>query len=183
MSKKKDEEIRLLEEQLLSLRSDLALEKAEVEKLRADVARLQVGERRPLPTTRLSLNRKFKLPACQETFTCPSCSHVWQEPGGPDRMYAVLGFYPDGRPGELFIRSDRPNGFQTGILDVFAIVVSLALQFGCPMEVIAKKLIGQRFEPHGLTSDKEFPMVSSPVDYLGRWLMNNLTLKEHPFKE
>jgi len=39
-----------------------------------------------------------------------------------------------------------------------------------PLDVLCEKLVHTRFEPMGMTINKEIPMVKSLMDYLGRWL-------------
>jgi ribonucleoside-diphosphate reductase alpha chain len=46
----------------------------------------------------------------------------------------------------------------------------LALQYGAPVELIADRLQGQRFEPAGLTDDHEIPEAMSIMDYVARRL-------------
>ena len=40
------------------------------------------------------------------------------------------------------------------------------LQYGVPLDVLCEKLVNTRFEPMGMTSNKEIPMVKSIMDYL-----------------
>jgi hypothetical protein len=47
-----------------------------------------------------------------------------------------VGFYPDGRPGEIFLNADRSNSLLDVLASDAAIAISLALQFGCPLETI-----------------------------------------------
>ena len=88
-------------------------------------------------------------------------------------VYAVtVGYYDDGRLGELFVRQEREGGTTGALLDAVATVISIGLQYGVPWEVFAAKLAHQRFEPSGFTEDKsgDLRMVSSPLDYLARWV-------------
>jgi ribonucleoside-diphosphate reductase alpha chain len=58
----------------------------------------------------------------------------------------------------------------SGMVDSFAIMVSLALQYGVPLEAMVSKFSHVRFEPSGYTSNKEIPIAKSIVDYIFRWL-------------
>ena len=58
----------------------------------------------------------------------------------------------------------------SGIMDALALSISLNLQYGVPLEVLISKFCHTRFEPSGMTSNKEIPMVKSIMDYMGRWL-------------
>jgi ribonucleoside-diphosphate reductase alpha chain len=49
------------------------------------------------------------------------------------RRAITVGLYPDGQPGELFIRMAKEGSTVSGLMDAFATAVSLALQFGVPI--------------------------------------------------
>ena len=53
-------------------------------------------------------------------------------------------------------------------MDAFSIMLSLALQYGVPPEVIVSKLVGMRFEPMGMTDDEDIPEASSVMDWIAR---------------
>lgn len=127
--------------------------------------------RRRLPEVRRSLVRKLNLPPVpRDACVCPSCGAVQGQGEAPLKLYVIPGFFDDGNLGELFIHADKVGSFASGILDGLALTVSLSLQHGVPRETIADKFIGQRFEPAGLTGDAQYPMVTSVLDYLGRWM-------------
>jgi hypothetical protein len=52
------------------------------------------------------------------------------------RFAMTAGFYPDGRPGEIFLNADRANSLLDFLMSDAAILASLALQFGCPLETL-----------------------------------------------
>jgi ribonucleoside-diphosphate reductase alpha chain len=87
-------------------------------------------------------------------------------------FFLTLGRYADGRLGELFVREKRESSSVAGYLDALATALSIGLQYGIPWEEFGRKLSHQRFEPSGLTDDEdhEFRVVSSPVDYIARWI-------------
>ncbi|MBI5422038.1 vitamin B12-dependent ribonucleotide reductase [Candidatus Peregrinibacteria bacterium] len=84
--------------------------------------------------------------------------------------YFTVGLYDDGTPGELFIKMNKEGSTLSGIMDALALSISLNLQYGVPLEVLIAKFTHTRFEPAGMTSNREIPMVKSIMDYLGRWL-------------
>jgi ribonucleoside-diphosphate reductase alpha chain len=84
--------------------------------------------------------------------------------------YFTVGLYDDGTPGELFVKMSKEGSTLSGIMDALALSISLNLQYGVPLEVLISKFTHSRFEPAGMTSNKEIPMVKSIMDYLGRWL-------------
>ena len=89
--------------------------------------------------------------------------------GGQDG-YLTVGLYPNGTPGELFITMSKEGSTLGGLMDSFAVMVSMALQYGVPLADIARKLKGQRFEPAGFTGNVEIPSCTSVVDYIFQWL-------------
>lgn len=104
----------------------------------------------PLPAERQSLTHKFRV--------------------GTLKAYLTVGLYPDGRLGEVFIRSDRMGSLAHHAFSLLATVISVALQHGVPLERITSKMIGVRGDPEGWTSNSKIPYASSVADYVGRWL-------------
>ncbi|MFH0770208.1 MAG: vitamin B12-dependent ribonucleotide reductase [Candidatus Peregrinibacteria bacterium] len=92
--------------------------------------------------------------------------------------YLHVGLYEDGTPGELFIKMSKEGSTLSGVMDTLALSISMNLQYGVPLEVLCRKLVGTRFEPMGMTLNKEIPMVKSLMDYLGRWLALKFLTKE-----
>lgn len=89
---------------------------------------------------------------------------------GSLKFYIRPGLYPDGKVGEIFVDAEKTGSFEGGLLDAFATVFSLALQYGVPLEKIVKKLMFTRFEPSGPSRSEKIGMATSVVDYLVRWL-------------
>ena len=56
------------------------------------------------------------------------------------------------------------------MLDAFATSISLALQYGVPLDVLCNKFTATRFEPSGFTGNKDIPIAKSITDYIFRWL-------------
>ncbi len=84
--------------------------------------------------------------------------------------YITVGLYEDGTVGEIFIKCDKSefNGWTSTI----GILTSVALQNGVPLESLATKLAHLKFEPSGLTTNKDIRFANSIVDYVFRWLGN-----------
>jgi ribonucleoside-diphosphate reductase alpha chain len=61
--------------------------------------------------------------------------------------YLTVGFYENGGPGEIFITTAKEGSTVSGLMDCFATAVSLALQYGVPLEVLCNKFSHTRFEP------------------------------------
>jgi ribonucleoside-diphosphate reductase alpha chain len=83
-------------------------------------------------------------------------------------VFLTTNQFADGRPGEVFAKWGKEGSTTGGLMDAFSILLSLALQYGAPVEVIVAKLKDIRFEPLGRTDDPEIPDVSSVVDWVAR---------------
>jgi ribonucleoside-diphosphate reductase alpha chain len=117
----------------------------------APVAAASVQPRRErLPHTRRSLTHKFDIQGHEG--------------------YVNVGFYPDGRPGELFITMAKEGSTIGGLMDVLGTAISIGLQYGVPLEVFVNKFAHSRFEPAGFTKNPDIPIAKSIADYIFRWL-------------
>ena len=112
--------------------------------------------RRKLPDERQSITHKFSI-AGQEG-------------------YFMVGLYDDGSPGEIFIKMSKEGSTISGLMDSFAVAVSLCLQYGVPLRVLVNKFSHTRFEPSGYTTNRDIPIAKSLMDYIFRWF----DLKFHP---
>ncbi len=84
--------------------------------------------------------------------------------------YITVGMHEDGSPGEVFITMAKEGSTLSGLLDAFATSISLALQYGVPLDVLCNKFTATRFEPSGFTGNKDIPIAKSITDYIFRWL-------------
>jgi len=89
---------------------------------------------------------------------------------GGHEGYITASLFEDGRPGEIFLIMNKEGSTLSGIMDAWAISLSLNLQYGVPLQVLINKYSHVRFEPAGMTNNKNIPMAKSIVDYLARWL-------------
>lgn len=92
--------------------------------------------------------------------------------------YITIGLYEDGMPGEIFVRMSKQGSVVSGLMDSFATAISLALQYGVPLQVLVDKFSHTRFEPSGWTTNKEIPMAKSIMDYIFRWMAIKFLPKE-----
>jgi ribonucleoside-diphosphate reductase alpha chain len=84
--------------------------------------------------------------------------------------YIIAGEYPEDGIGEIFLKVAKQGSTLSGIMDAFAISVSLGLQYGVPLEAYVQKFVNMRFEPSGMTVDPDIRFASSLVDYIFRRL-------------
>lgn len=121
------------------------------------------AERAKLPQTRKSLTHKFEFAGHEG--------------------YLTIGFYDDGRPGEIFLTMSKVGSTINGLVDAWASSVSVNLQYGIPVDVLFKKFRHQKFEPSGFVKnelggemDRKGSVIrttSSIVDYVAQYMMNN----------
>ena len=120
---------------------------------------VHVPQRRKLPKTRPSQTISFRV--------------------GDAKGYITAGEYPGDGMGELFVKIGKQGSTLSGLLDAFAISMSIGLQYGVPLEAYVAKFMNMRFEPAGMTDDDEIRFATSIVDFLAR----KLALEYLPYEE
>ena len=106
--------------------------------------------RHRLPDERMSVTHKFDV--------------------GGHEGYIIVGLYPDGEPGEIFVTMAKEGSTVSGLMDSFACAVSIALQHGVPLRLLCEKFAHTRFEPSGWSKTAEIGFAKSIMDYIFRWL-------------
>ena len=131
-----------------------AIDSEAVAKLKKQLEKAQVEaalpHRRRLPAERSAVTHKFDIAGHEG--------------------YITVGLYPDGQPGEIFLKMAKEGSTVSGLMDSFATTVSVALQYGVPLRDLVNKFAHVRFEPSGFTGNQEIPIAKSIVDYIFRWL-------------
>ena len=89
---------------------------------------------------------------------------------GNTEGYIILGKYPSGKLGEVFLTVSKQGSTLSGFLDSLGIMISTSLQYGVPLKVIVSKLMFSKFEPAGITRNKDIRFTTSMVDYLAKYL-------------
>jgi ribonucleoside-diphosphate reductase alpha chain len=90
---------------------------------------------------------------------------------GGHEGYITAGMYEDGSIGEIFLTDIGKEGSTLrGMMNSFATAISIALQYGVPLETLVRKFSYMRFEPEGITGNPEIPFAKSMPDYIMRWL-------------
>ncbi len=106
--------------------------------------------RRRLPDERHAITHKFQIAGHEGYITC--------------------GMYDDGTPGEIFVVMAKQGSVISGLMDAFATSISMALQYGVPLQVLVDKFSHVRFEPSGFSSNPAIGYAKSIVDYIFRWM-------------
>ena len=123
--------------------------------------RVQVVERplrRRLPAERQALTHRFEV--------------------GGHEGYITVGMYEDSTPGEIFLKMAKEGSTVSGLMDSFATAISLALQYGVPLQALVDKFSHTRFEPQGFTKNPEIPIAKSVMDYIFKWLASRYLSQE-----
>ncbi len=89
---------------------------------------------------------------------------------GDQEGYITVGLYDDGQPGEIFLKMSKEGSMLSGLMDCFATSISIGLQYGVPLKVMARKFTNVQFPPNGETENPNIPNVQSIIDYVFRWL-------------
>jgi ribonucleoside-diphosphate reductase alpha chain len=89
---------------------------------------------------------------------------------GGHEGYIIVGLYPDGQPGEIFVKMAKEGSTVSGLMDSFALAVSISLQHGVPLKLFCEKFAHTRFEPSGWSSNPDIGFAKSIMDYIFRWL-------------
>ena len=127
-----------------------ASKEAEIEQAVVE-AMAKAPKRKKMPRERQSLTHKFSI--------------------GGHEGYITAGTYEDGTVGEIFLTDIGKEGSTLrGMMNSFATSISIALQYGVPLETLVRKFSYMRFEPEGMTSNPEIPFAKSMPDYIMRWL-------------
>jgi ribonucleoside-diphosphate reductase alpha chain len=92
--------------------------------------------------------------------------------------YLTTGSYPDDGLGEIFVKMSKQGSTLAGVMDAFSMGISIALQYGVPLETYVSKFVNMRFEPAGMTDDPDIRMATSVVDYLFRRIALDYLPKE-----
>ncbi len=126
------------------------------EEKKATVAKLL---RRYLPNERPAIHHKFSIAGHEG--------------------YINIGLYPeDYKVGETFINMAKEGSTISGLMDTIAILTSICLQYGIPLKVLVKKFKDTRFEPMGMTINKDIPFASSIIDYVFKYMGNKFLTPE-----
>ena len=132
---------------------------------------LATGERAPSAAT--TADGRRRLPDER-----PAVTHKFRV--GEQEGYITVGLYDDGTPGEVFVKISKEGSTVSGLTDAIAILTSIALQYGVPLDKLAEKLEHTHFEPAGPTANADIPFATSIVDYIFRWLRLHFGPAEYP---
>ena len=136
------------------------------------VAFYRDGSKTVQPLNTREEEKKVKMPKLVRRYLPnerPAIHHKFSIAG--HEGYINIGLYPeDYKVGETFINMAKEGSTMAGLMDAIAVLTSVSLQYGIPLKVLVKKLKDMRFEPMGMTNNKDIPFASSIVDYVFKYL-------------
>ena len=89
---------------------------------------------------------------------------------GQQQLWLRTGEYPDGRLAEVFVDMYKEGATVRSLLNMFAIAVSMGLQYGVPLEKYVENFTFTRFEPAGFTDHPNIKNCTSVIDFVFRVL-------------
>jgi ribonucleoside-diphosphate reductase alpha chain len=117
----------------------------------APATALPASARRRLPSKRHGLTQEAKV--------------------GGNKIFLRTGEYDDGTLGEIFIDMHKEGAALRSVMNCFAMLVSMALQYGVPLDVLVEQFVFTRFEPQGpVQGHDRVKFATSVIDYVFRAL-------------
>jgi ribonucleoside-diphosphate reductase alpha chain len=101
---------------------------------------------------------------------------------GDSKFFIQVSLH-DGKLYEVFITAKRAGSTVSGLLSTWAISFSKGLQSGVSLEKLCQAHVGSRFEPNGMTTNKEIPVCTSIPDYVCKWLLMKFGQKAGNLKD
>jgi ribonucleoside-diphosphate reductase alpha chain len=125
----------------------------------------------PLSTKKESPEVKIAAPVSKRR-------HMPEDRAGKTHKFEISGYkgyitvndYDDGAPGEVFVRLGKNGSTMAGLMDAFTRLLSIALQYNVPLDAMIHSFVNVKFEPSGITRNREIGFVDSPIDYLFKLL-------------
>jgi ribonucleoside-diphosphate reductase alpha chain len=112
---------------------------------------LSASSRRRLPSKRYGITQEAKV--------------------GGNKVFLRTGEYEDGTLGEIFIDMHKEGAALRSVMNCFAMLVSMALQYGVPLDVLVEQFVFTRFEPQGpVQGHDRVKFATSVIDYIFRTL-------------
>lgn len=84
--------------------------------------------------------------------------------------YIMVNEFPDGTPGEVFLRLGKSGSTMEGTINGFTQLLSIALQYGVPLDKLIRSFVNTKFEPSGFTRNPNIRIAQSIFDYLFKFL-------------
>lgn len=109
-----------------------------------------VGHRRRLPSDVVGRRHRFEI--------------------GGSKGYLIMNEYNDGTLGEVFLKLGKTGSTVAGLIDGFTQLLSLALQYGVPLDKMIRSFVFTKFDPAGYTNNPQIRFTDSLYDYMFKCL-------------
>jgi len=110
----------------------------------------------------------------RETLPARRSGYTQKVSVGGHKLFLSTGEYSNGKLGEIFVALHKEGSAFRGLMDAFAIAVSLGLQHGVNLEDYVEAFTFTRFGPAGsVEGDPAVPAATSMLDYVFRNLAVN----------
>lgn len=145
------------------------------------------GEERPPDVSEVLTKREKKTSPFSHKFEPATRRKVPEEADAIRKKFRVddvegyihVGLFDDGTPGEIFVNITKAKPTISGLIDQWAIALSIGLQYGIPLSKYVEKFKNVAFKPSGFTGGDEVCKVAqSIVDYVARYLEHRFV--KHP---
>lgn len=120
------------------------------QEMKTDPAPAHTAQRRPLPDDCTGSRHKFEIGDCEG--------------------YIMTNDYPDGSLGEVFLKLGKNGSTMNGFIDGFTKLLSIALQYGVPLDKLIRSFVHIKFDPSGMTKNPKIRFTDSLYDYLSKYL-------------
>jgi len=117
---------------------------------KTEIAPVYVTQRKPLPEDCNGSRHRFEIGEC--------------------KGYVIMNEYPDGALGEVFLKLGKSGSTMNGFIDGFTQLLSIALQYGVPLDKLIRSFAHTKFDPSGFTKNSRIRFADSLYDYLFKLL-------------
>ena len=118
-----------------------------------------------------TVERIIEQPAARRKLPDRRKGYIQKATVGGHKVYLHTGEFDDGELGEIFIDMHKEGAAFRSLMNNFAITVSIALQYGVPLEEFVDAFVFTRFEPAGdVEGNDSIQHATSILDYLFREL-------------
>lgn len=119
-------------------------------KVEVEASPVYVTQRRHLPEDCNGTRHRFEIGEC--------------------KGYIMMNEYPDNMLGEVFLRLGKSGSTMNGFIDGFTQLLSIALQYGVPLDKLIRSFVHTKFDPSGMTRNPKIRFADSLYDYLFKFL-------------
>jgi len=84
--------------------------------------------------------------------------------------YLIFGIDDESAPKEIFIKLNKTGTAEWSLYSIIGRLMSLLLQYGCPVDDLVSIMRFSSYEPSGITTNKDIRFAKSILDYTARYM-------------